>query len=74
MDIFGVELEDLQDVYKEKMVPYLGSDSFIGSTADKAAALMNPALAKTFDVLSCIPNNNCDYYIDNQNMHTSIYS
>ena len=52
MDIFGVELEDLQDVYKEKMVPYLDSDSFIGSTADKAAALMNPALAKTFDVLS----------------------
>ena len=52
MDIFGVELEDLQDVYKEKMVPYLDSDSTIGSAADKAAAFMNPALAKTFDVLS----------------------
>jgi hypothetical protein len=52
MDIFGVELEDLQDVYKEKMVPYLDSDSTIGSAADKAAAFMNPALAKTFDFLS----------------------
>jgi len=52
MDIFGVELEDLQDVYKEKMVPYLDSDSTIGSAADKAVAFMNPALAKTFDFLS----------------------
>tara|TARA_X000001388_G_scaffold1845_1_gene1655 strand:+ start:2060 stop:4657 length:2598 start_codon:yes stop_codon:yes gene_type:complete len=52
MDIFGVELDDLKDVYEEKMVPYLDSDSFIGSTSDKAAAIMNPALTKTFDVLS----------------------
>jgi len=52
MDIFGVELDDLKDVYEEKMVPYLDSDSFIGSTSDKAAAIMNPALAKTFDILS----------------------
>ena len=52
MDIFGVELEDLQNAYKEKIVPYTDSDSTIGSTADKAVAFMNPALAKTFDVLS----------------------
>jgi len=52
MDIFGVELEDLQDVYKEKMVPYLDSDSTIGSTADKIVGAMNPALANTFEILS----------------------
>tara|TARA_R110001583_G_scaffold194893_1_gene367536 strand:- start:225 stop:2942 length:2718 start_codon:yes stop_codon:yes gene_type:complete len=52
MDIFGVELEDLKDVYQDEMVPYLDHDSVLGKIGNKSAELMNPALNQAFQVLS----------------------